>query len=58
MFSIKSNMQTMCILYGVGQKKQFILDLYTLIGCVLFPYQGFLGHIWKNDRRGGIAFKQ
>ena len=47
MFSIKINVQTMCILYGVGQKKRFILILYTLIGRILFPYQDFWGIFGK-----------
>ena len=37
----------MCILYGVGQKKRFILILYTLIGRILFPYQDFWGIFGK-----------
>ena len=37
----------MCILYGVGQKKQFILDMYTLIGRVLFPIKFFGAYLGK-----------
>ena len=37
----------MCVYMVLDRKKPFILDLYTLIGRVLFPYQDFWGILGK-----------